>query len=623
MCGICGILSFSDNGVDKREIINEMTTLMVHRGPDDDGYYFNDEIGLGIRRLAIIDIEGGHQPILSENGRYVVVLNGEIYNYIELRQMLIRNGHVFKTDSDTEVIVHLFEEKGAECVSVLNGMFAFTVWDNLKQELFVFRDRIGIKPLYYTIDDHSFTFASHLLSICKVRSNKDISFESFLNYLGISYVPYPETIFKDICKLEPGHFLKVKKNGQIINTKYWDIKEFGTLDLPSIEDYRDRIMGLLKDSISIQKRSDVAMGTFLSGGIDSSCIVALLSEQIEAPVRTFSAGFEGGLNELPYAKMVAEKFGTDHTEIMIKGCELPSVIPEIIDMMDEPLSDNSIVPSYMLSKVAVKYGVKVVLNGTGGDELFGGYERYIPQTIIKKAVNSLPDRFRRSIGSLVSIVNLDKGLKLENPALLFAASFSGVNYTLLSKLFNDKTNYERILDGINERYKRFVPLCKEKASKSHLMYFDLKNYLVGDVLSLLDKMTMAVSLEGRVPMLDHRVAEFCYSVPDSVKFRNGKLKGLLKSTLQGVLPDELLHLPKMGFAGPTRYWIEKHLIKSMFEHLVHNPLPFYCEYLNIGIIKETLLHRERYWRFLPTLFSLYIFSLWYRKHIMREDIVIQ
>jgi asparagine synthase (glutamine-hydrolysing) len=345
-----------------------------------------------------------------------------------------------------------------------------------------------------------------------------------------------------------------------------------------------------------------------------------LSEQLGGPIRTFSAGFEGGLNELPYAKMVAEKFGTDHTELMIQGSDLSSVLPEIIGMMDEPLSDNSIVPTYMLSKVAVNCGVKVVLNGTGGDELFGGYERYIPQKIIMKTVNSLPDIFRKGIGSLVSIVNLDKGLKLENSALLFAASISGVNYTFLSKLFKDKTNHERILDDMIEGYKRFVPGCKNKASKSHLMYFDLKNYLVGDVLSLLDKMTMAVSLEGRVPMLDHRVVEFCYSVPDSVKFRNGKLKGLLKSTLQGVLPDEIMHLPKSGFAGPIRYWIENHLIKSMFDHLIDSPLPFYREYLNIGIIKETLLHKERYWRFLPTIFSLYIFNLWYRKHIEGQEV---
>jgi asparagine synthase (glutamine-hydrolysing) len=203
---------------------------------------------------------------------------------------------------------------------------------------------------------------------------------------------------------------------------------------------------------------------------------------------------------------------------------------------------------------------------------------------------------------------------------LFAASISGANYTFLSKLLRDKTNYERMLSGLIERYNRFVPCRKEEDSKSRLMYFDLKNYLVGDVLSLLDKMTMAVSLEGRVPMLDHRVVEFCYSVPDSVKFRNGKLKGLLKSTLQGVLPDEIMHLPKLGFAGPIRYWIEKHLIKSMFEHLIEDPLPFYSEYLNIGIIKETLLYRKRYWRFLPTIFSLYIFNLWYRKHIEGQEV---
>jgi len=343
---------------------------MTHRGPDDEGYFFGNGAGLGMRRLAIIDIEGGHQPITSEDGRYVVILNGEIYNYVELREKLILRGHRFTTESDTEVLVHLFEDAGPDCVKELNGMFAFAIWDNLQKEVFVFRDRIGIKPLYYSLDTKSFVFASDLSAIKGAGYSNGINFESFLSYIGASYVSHPDTIYQNVQKLEPGHFLKVSGSGRVSKVKYWEVSEFETLDLARIEDYQEEVLALLRDSIRLQKRSDVPIGTFLSGGLDSSCVVALLSEQLDRPVRTFSAGFEGGVDELPYARMISERFGTDHTEIRISGEEIPAILPEIIERMDEPIYDNALVPTLLLSKLALKNGVKVILNGTGGDELF-------------------------------------------------------------------------------------------------------------------------------------------------------------------------------------------------------------------------------------------------------------
>ncbi|MGR3218745.1 MAG: asparagine synthase (glutamine-hydrolyzing), partial [Candidatus Anammoxibacter sp.] len=328
MCGICGKFSFNGSVVDK-QAVTEMNRMMVHRGPDDEGYYITGEIGLGMRRLAIIDLEKGRQPISGEDGRYTVVLNGEIYNYIELKKDLQKSGHVFKTNSDTEVLVHMFEEKRVDCVAELNGMFAFAVWDDLEKELFLFRDRLGIKPLFYTVNSDCFLFSSDLSSLRSAcPKNKEIEFNSFLRYLGLSYTSYPETIFKDIFKLEPGHFLKISRKNSIVKKRYWDIYNFNTISCSSLSDCKDHVLSLLRDSIALQMRSDVPIGTFLSGGIDSSCIVALLSEKVSWPVKTFSVGFEGGLNELPYARIVARKFKTDHFELKINGNEILSVLPE-------------------------------------------------------------------------------------------------------------------------------------------------------------------------------------------------------------------------------------------------------------------------------------------------------
>ena len=621
MCGICGIFRFDGKEVSLDDM-RRMNQLMVHRGPDDEGYYINGRIGLGIRRLAIIDISGGHQPISSEDSRYTVVLNGEIYNYLELKEELVKRGHVFSTSSDTEVIVHLFEEKGPQCVNDLNGMFSFALWDNIQKELFVFRDRVGIKPLFYASDKDSFIFSSDLSCITQLKpSMREIDFNSFLMYLGLSYIPYPETILKNIYKLEPGHYLKVLKDGSIINETYWDIERFETLNLPSLSDYQELVMNLLRDSIRLQMRSDVPVGTFLSGGLDSSCVVALLSEQVNQ-VKTFSVGFEGGINEMPYARLIAKRFNTEHTELFISPQDVLNVLPEIINKMDEPVSDSALIPTIMLSEIAADKGVKVILNGTGGDEIFGGYNRYIPQKTIRRLINSMPENMRKLTGSFYKIFDFDKAVGIENPELFFIASISGINFGFSRRLFIDRMHFKALARNTTGIYRHFVPSNYSSAKIHQLMFLDLKDYLVGDILSLLDKMTMAVSIEGRVPLLDHRLVETCFQIPDSIKFVDGQLKGFFKTILKDIVPDEIINLPKAGFAGPTRHWINNSLKESMHRHLIDNPIPFYKEYFDMDVIKHALKDTDKNWRYSTTLFSLYVFCLWYKRHIEGQEIVL-
>lgn len=621
MCGICGVLRFDGGAVEKKEIY-EMNQRMISRGPDDEGYYVNGEIGLGMRRLSIIDLSGGHQPMSNEDGRFCVILNGEIYNYVELRDALIQRGHIFRTHSDTEVIVHLYEEKGPDCVLDLNGMFAFAVWDEAEKSLFICRDRIGIKPLFYAVDSGSFVFCSDLSGITAIRpSKKEIDFSAFLSYLGMSYLSSPQTIFKDVYKLEPAHFIKISRDGTFIKKKYWDIDAFETLQLPSVSDYCDRVLTLFRDSIRLQMRSDVPIGTFLSGGMDSSSVVALLSEQVQ-PVRTFSVGFQGGVNELPYARLVADKFRTEHFETLITPDDVLSFLPEIISKMDEPVSDNAIVPTLILSKAAISKGIKVILNGTGGDELFGGYDRYLPQRGFWKRFSSLPLPLKKLAGGAVRYFDSDRGMRMASPELFFMASVSGVNFSLAERLLKNKTHYDAMLENVMARYQKVVLPSNAETKMSSLMALDLKDYLAGDILSLLDKMTMAVSLEGRVPFLDHRLVELCFQIPASVKFMNGRLKGLLKTALKDILPQELFNLPKAGFGGPTKYWVHRSLNASMKRHLSESPIAFYEEYLNLDAAKNALANTGKYGAFSETLFSLYIFSLWHQKHIEGKEPVV-
>src|SRR5919106_6666032 len=391
MCGIGGVLYRDRERAVGREVLERMCRTMIHRGPDDEGIFVDQNVGLGMRRLNVIDLVTGHQPISNEDGRIWVVFNGEIYNYRELRQELEKRGHRFSTDTDTETIVHAYEEYGEKCVTKFNGMFAFAVWDSREQALFLARDRVGVKPLHYFVNDHGIFFASELKALLACEKiPKELDREALDSFLTFEYVPAPLSILKGIRKLLPGHVLTFR-NGAISTWQYWEVPSHEISG--NEEDLRERLYDLLKDAVRLRLVSDVPLGAFLSGGVDSSSIVCLMNEFVDQPVKTFSIGFDDpSYNELPYARLVANRFGTEHHELTIRPNVL-DLITGVMRQLDEPLADVSILPTYLISKLARQH-VVVVLSGDGGDELFAGYEWYIANKLARY-YRCLPDAMRR------------------------------------------------------------------------------------------------------------------------------------------------------------------------------------------------------------------------------------
>jgi len=614
MCGINGILSFKGNEISPR-LIQEMNLKLIHRGPDDEGVWTDVKIAIGMRRLSIIDLEGGHQPIISKSGRYVIVLNGEIYNYIELRKSLETEGFVFSTNSDTEVLLTLFEKEGLKCIDKVNGMFAFAIWDKLEKNLHIFRDRVGIKPLFYFIDKEHFVFSSSLscfsvLPFIDIMVNREI----FFKHIIYGYVPNPNTIIKGINKLEPGHYLKIGQNGKLHKQKYWEALLTDDVKL-SVYEYEEEIIRILRDSLRMQTRSDVPIGTFLSGGMDSSAVVSFLSE-ITSPIRTFSLGFANGLNELPLAKLVADRFDTEHTEYILREKDILQVLQELIPFLDEPLADNSIIPTYFLSKQAKENGIKVILNGTGGDEIFGGYNRYLTRFKYEKYFNLFPDTIVKLFGKSFYPFSKNRSFILTEPRTTYFSRISGINLSFIYELLKNKSDLKNIMmaDGIGEGIIRY-PIIDNR----NLMKIDLASYLVDNVLSLTDKMSMANSVEIRVPLLDHRLIEFAYSIPQNTLFTNGQLKGLFKKLLKEYIPAELYALKKSGFSGPTGTWVNGVLKENIENELIDKPIDFFSEIFNLNKLK-TFFTKEGIipHNYSETIFSLYVFTIWYKHHYSKS-----
>ncbi len=612
MCGINGVFRFDGEAVGREEL-EVMNNLMAHRGPDDEGYYLKDNIGLAMRRLAIIDLEGGHQPIFNENNRYCVVLNGEIFNYKELREELQEKGHRFRTNSDTEVFPHLYEDYGEECLKFLNGMFVFALWDSLKKELFLARDRLGVKSLYYLYSPKYFAFASELKSIIKILPfSKEVDEKSFLMYLLLLYVPSPKSIIKNVLKLEPACYLKIKNNGNIEKKQYWDVTKFNTFVDPKEEDCQEKLLAMLRDSVSLQMRSDVPLGTFLSGGIDSSCVVSLLASQVDEPVRTFSVGYEGHhIDERPYARIVAERFNTDHSELWLRAEDVVKQLPRIVWYMDEPLADSAMIPTFLLSEMAREKGVKVILNGTGGDEIFGGYTRYAPNKWERQLVNNMPMAWRKLLAGVLRLGGITSAWRMQDPMLDHFLQISGV-FPLLAQLMSSKVSMNKL---VSEMHICFDNLCNgtdwyKRPDKQ--MYFDLKTYLAGDLLQLLDKMTMGASIEGRVPLLDHRLVELMFSLPERYKVNNGETKYLIKRALKNNLPDDVLFRRKEGFGGPVDNWITCNMIENLPELTQDKSSSFLKEYLNMDWSEISRRIPAFKGCGLQLLFSLIVFDLWYK-----------
>jgi asparagine synthase (glutamine-hydrolysing) len=557
MCGIFGIFGTNRECPVERGLLEAMGDALVHRGPDGSGFFCDGPFGMGMRRLSIIDLATGDQPLANEDGTVWVVFNGEIYNYRELRTELAARGHRFTTASDTEVLVHLYEERGEDCVSALRGMFSFAIWDASHRSLFLARDHLGIKPLYYAQSPHGFVFGSELKAIVKspwIAQRVDAN--ALVAYLQYGYVPDPLSIFEGVAKLPPGHTLMVRDGRPATPRRYWETRPFFRRPMAELseEEAAAELWDRLSEAVRSQLVSDVPLGAFLSGGVDSTTVVAIMARELGLPVKTFSVGFrERGYNELPYARQVAERFETDHHELLVESGDL-SILEDVLTGFDEPFSDASAIPTYLVSRLARAH-VKVVLSGDGGDELFAGYDRY------------LVDRRRRFIGLAgdsglgTPLRGVSRVLPEGTPGKNFLYNLSlprGERYLDAISLFPPRS-----LDGLLEPGARpaqrspvqgLFAMAPELDALSQLQDLDLRTYLPGDILTKVDRMSMANSLEARVPLLDHSLAEYACALPVRFRLRGRETKYLLKRLLRGRVPDEVLTRPKQGFGVPLEVW---------------------------------------------------------------------
>lgn len=578
MCGIAGVAYKDGLTPIDRDLLGRMTGALAHRGPDADGYYIGPGIGLGHRRLSIIDVEGGKQPILNEDKTAAIVFNGEIYNYKPLREILLKKGHRFETGSDTEVILHAYEEFGEKCVEHLRGMFAFAVWNERKKELFLARDRVGIKPLYYYWNGERLLFASELKGILEdpliEREIDPFALDDYLTYL---YVPAPKTIFKRISKLLPGHTLTLTDRG-VREEKYWDLS-FEPKEGLAEADYAKGLSEKLYESVSIHLMSEVPLGAFLSGGIDSTAVVGMMGGLLDQPVNTASIGFrEAGYDELPYARLVAQKFRTNSYEKIVDS-NAAQILDALVWYFDEPFADPSMVPTYYVSQVA-RERVTVCLSGDGGDENFAGYRRYRLDVSENRVRAMLPQGLRRPLFGFLGRVYP----KADWLPRVFRAKTTLTNLSLSPErgYFNTmswftsgmkRALYQEPLKkalGVYDSFsvmKEHFDQTKDWDPLSRIQYVDVKTYLVDDILTKVDRTSMAHSLEVRVPLLDHEVMEYAAQIPARYKLRGGEGKYLFKKALGGIIPPEILDRPKMGFSIPLARWFRKELKGAVEEKI--------------------------------------------------------
>jgi asparagine synthase (glutamine-hydrolysing) len=531
-----------------------MRDVMSYRGPDDAGSYIGPGAGLAMRRLSIIDIAGGHQPMCNEERTLWIVFNGEIYNYRELREQHLSHGHRFASNSDTEVILHLFEQYGPDCVNYLNGMFAFAIWNTRTETLFLARDRVGVKPLYYTIAGDTLLFASEIKSLLQydgVQAEPDL--EAMDEFLSYGYTQTPRTLFKGIVRLPEGH-VATWKRGTLTLRRYWDVS-FSSGPLQCEEAYKEQLLELLRDSVRLRLRSDVPVGILLSGGIDSSAVTGLLSRSVNK-VQTFSIGFAGaGYNELAYARQVAEHFRTDHHETILSPASFLDFIPTFVYHMDEPVSDGASIPLYFVSELAARH-VKVVLSGEGADELFAGYSIYRYMLLLEK-YRRMPAPARhlvdRLLGQLPGV-----GAKFRKYTALAGLP---LRQRYLGPRMYDRTQRAALYSGtigdaLHDRDTRqghrglWSGTEASWDSLSQMLYVDTKSWLPNDLLIKADRMTMAKSVELRVPFLDYRLIEFAARVPSHLKIRGAQSKYILKRAMESVLPHDIIHRSKFGFPTP-------------------------------------------------------------------------
>ena len=575
MCGIAGMIGREPGYVADAAALRRMCNVIAHRGPDDEGYYVSGPVGLGMRRLSIIDLSTGHQPISNEDESVWIVFNGEIYNFFELRDELRARGHIFRTNTDTEAIVHLYEDLGSDCVLRLRGMFAFAIYDSRNRSLLIARDRLGKKPLHYALDRDQFVFGSEIKSVLAAAPDlAEVNREGVLNYFYFGYIPDPQSAFRNIHKLPPGHLLEYR-SGRLEVKRYWDVPAYGTRESISEEECLDELEHRLGEAVRIRLVSDVPLGAMLSGGVDSSIVVALMAKASSRPVKTFTIGFDHSeFDEACYARQVATRFATEHHELVLEP-DVVGTLEKLTPALEEPFADSSILPTYYVSCLARQY-VTVALSGDGGDELFAGYDRYarllrrnhlnrVPQSLGRfyrqRLYHKLPSFYGRRFLFNASLPIRDRYIDSVSHFPIW-----GRERSLFSR---DFLAWADAIESPLELFRRTFDEAPANDLVSRLLYLDTKTYLPFDILTKVDRMSMATSLEVRVPILDHVFVEWVTSLPVSLKFRNLSGKYIFKKLAERVgVPPQVLHRPKQGFALPLVHWMRKELKRDLVEILL-------------------------------------------------------
>jgi asparagine synthase (glutamine-hydrolysing) len=634
VCGIYGIVNFKGS-TPARLLLTNMGRVIVHRGPDDCGHFIGSNAALGMRRLSIIDLEGGHQPIANEDETVWVVCNGEIYNFQELRDSLEKKGHQFRCQSDTEVLVHLYEQEGLDFVKRLRGMFAIALWDAKRSRLVLARDRIGKKPLYLHRDSTRILFASEIKSILQDEAvPRRVDLAALQEYLALGYVPAPRTLFEGIAKLLPGHILVVE-NGAAEERQYWNVQFDHVQELPETE-WVERVREKFLESVRIRLVSDVPLGAFLSGGIDSSAIVSAMARYSDRPVKTYSIGFEGEdkyYNELPYAQMVARAFGTDHHEIIVRP-NVFDLLPKLIWHLDEPIADSAFITTYLVSRLA-RESVTVILSGVGGDELFGGYRRYLADGLLRyyrllpkalrsswlpRFLESLPqDRHKGWKNGIRYATAFAKAAELD-PVSRYLSYVTVFSPEVRSQLLRPASSNGESNDGsASEALRSYFRQCQGADNLHQIIYTDLKSSLPDDLLALTDKMSMAASLECRAPFVDQELVELTSRMPSHLKVRGLSMKYLLKKVLKPFLHPEILGRKKRGFGAPVGAWLRKDLDGLVRETLSESQIQK-RGFFEWAVVRDVISrHRDQRADHTEHLFALVNFELWCQAFLDRGD----
>jgi asparagine synthase (glutamine-hydrolysing) len=634
MCGICGKLEFDLNASVGAPLIRSMLDTIRHRGPDDQGVYLSPQVGFGHARLSIIDLSSGHQPLSNEDGTVWIVFNGEIYNYRELRTFLLAKGHTLKTQSDTEVIVHLYEEMGPQCVEKLRGMFAFALWNENTKELFLARDRVGIKPLYYSLNDQGIVFASEIKAILADPAiRRNLAPEIVDRFLTFLYVPGEETMLKGISKLAPGHYL-VAKNGKTEIKQYWDLSFRKPDENLSLEQAEGELSNLLAEAVEMHMIADVPVGILLSGGVDSTAVLSCAAEGTDKEISTFTVGFAdaGFADERPYARLAAERFGSRHHEMTITADDFMAFLPKYVWHMEEPVCEPPAVALYYVSKLARNH-VKVLLSGEGGDEAFAGYDNYLSMSWLERFKRIWPAGNGAASWGLSRINSLVRSGKVAKYMPLMNATFPDYYYSRTS------TPYRYSGNGIGELYssdfvksidkqytiepvRRLLAKIENQGVLDQMLYIDTKTWLPDDLLIKADKMTMANSLELRVPLLDHRLLEFAASLPERYKLNGTTLKYIWKKALVKRVPEQILKRKKAGFPVPYEFWLRNNF-KDQVRDILTDRKTIERGYFKKTAIENLINANSVSGKYSKEVFSLVALELWHRMFFDGEAVSLQ